>query len=111
MQVTNDVTDRELLLGLNDEYIASVRTSNVRRFSEILADDFVCSTPDGTILDRAQFLDQTGRATGLAALDAHDVVVHIFRAEVRAYYDLEGMWSVDETASRRRAVEHATPLA
>ena len=44
-------------------------------------------------------------------IDAHDVVVHIFRAEVRAYYDLEGMWSVDETASRRRAVEHASPLA
>jgi ribosome-associated protein len=44
-------------------------------------------------------------------IDAHDVVVHIFRAEVRAYYDLEGMWSVDETAARRRAVEHAGSLA
>ena len=27
-------------------------------------------------------------------IDAGDVVVHLFRAEVRAYYDLEGMWSV-----------------
>jgi ribosome-associated protein len=29
-------------------------------------------------------------------VDAGDVIVHIFRPEVRAYYDLEGMWSVRE---------------
>lgn len=31
-----------------------------------------------------------------AIVDAGDVIVHIFRPEVRAYYDLEGMWSVEE---------------
>jgi ribosome-associated protein len=31
-----------------------------------------------------------------ALVDASDVIVHIFRPEVRDYYDLEGMWSVDE---------------
>jgi ribosome-associated protein len=44
-------------------------------------------------------------------VDAGDVVVHIFRAEVRAYYDLEGMWSVDEVSHRRRLAEHADSLA
>ena len=29
-------------------------------------------------------------------VDAGDVIVHLFRPEVRAYYDLEGMWSVPE---------------
>lgn len=29
-------------------------------------------------------------------VDAGDVIVHIFRQEVRDYYDLEGMWSVAE---------------
>ena len=29
-------------------------------------------------------------------IDAGDVIVHVFRPEVRAYYDLEGIWSVDE---------------
>lgn len=29
-----------------------------------------------------------------ALVDAGDVIVHIFRPEVRSYYDLEGMWSV-----------------
>ena len=36
-------------------------------------------------------------------VDAGDVIVHIFRPEVRAYYDLEGMWSVGEPARSRAA--------
>lgn len=34
-------------------------------------------------------------------VDAGDVIVHLFRAEVRTYYDLEGMWSVDERAAKK----------
>ena len=29
-------------------------------------------------------------------VDAGDIIVHVFRPEVREYYDLEGMWSVEE---------------
>lgn len=29
-----------------------------------------------------------------ALVDAGDVIVHVFRPEVRSYYDLEGMWQV-----------------
>ena len=29
-------------------------------------------------------------------VDAGDIIVHIFRPEVRDYYDLEGMWSVGD---------------
>lgn len=36
-----------------------------------------------------------------ALVDAGDVIVHIFRPEVRAYYDLEGMWSVREPERAR----------
>ncbi len=41
------------------------------------------------------------RVEGLPAgdwvlVDAGDVIVHLFRPEVREYYDLEGMWSVGE---------------
>ncbi|MCW5724295.1 MAG: ribosome silencing factor [Maricaulaceae bacterium] len=40
------------------------------------------------------------RVEGLPAcdwvlLDAGDVVVHLFRPEVRSFYDLEKMWSVE----------------
>jgi ribosome-associated protein len=44
-------------------------------------------------------------------IDAGDVIVHLFREEVRAYYDLEGMWSVDERGTKRRADEHAGSAA
>ena len=37
-------------------------------------------------------------------VDAGDVIVHLFRPEVRAYYDLEGMWSVDEPRRQRKAI-------
>lgn len=39
-------------------------------------------------------------------IDAHDVIVHIFRPEVRQFYNLEKMWSGDrpeERSSARRA--------
>ena len=36
-----------------------------------------------------------GEKTGdWAIIDCGDVVVHVFRPEVRDYYDLEGMWNV-----------------
>lgn len=55
-----------------------------------------------------------GRIEGLpqgdwVLIDAGDVIVHLFRNEVRAYYDLEGMWSVDEKkpGARETASAHA----
>jgi ribosome-associated protein len=37
----------------------------------------------------------SGAATGdWVLVDAGDIIVHVFRPEVRDYYDLEGMWNV-----------------
>ena len=36
-------------------------------------------------------------------VDAGDVIVHVFRPEVRDYYDLEGMWSVGGPARNTRS--------
>jgi ketosteroid isomerase-like protein len=67
-------SDHETLLALNRDYIRSVQTSDVRRFDEILAEDFLCSNPDGSLVDRQAFLKQTAipvRITGLEALDVN----------------------------------------
>lgn len=70
-------TDLDRLLGLNRDYIRSVQTSDVRRFEEILADDFLCSNPDGSLIDRKAFLEQTARPVPISNLEAHDVKVRI----------------------------------
>ena len=49
------VSDRDILSRLNRDYIRSVQNGDVRRFDEILAPDFRCSNPDGSLLDRAAF--------------------------------------------------------
>ena len=70
-------SDLDVLLDLNRDYIRSVQTSDVRRFDEILADDFLCSNPDGSLVDRAGFLRQTARPVGISNLETHDVKVRI----------------------------------
>ena len=52
----NDIAE---LTALNRDYVASVQNSDVKRFDEILAEDFCCSNPDKSLVDRAGFLKQT----------------------------------------------------
>jgi ketosteroid isomerase-like protein len=51
---------------------------DVRRFDEILAEDFLCSKPDGSLVDKHQFLAQTARPVTISGLSVHDVRVRIF---------------------------------
>jgi ketosteroid isomerase-like protein len=70
-------SELDVLQDLNRDYIRSVQHSDVRRFDEILADDFLCSNPDGTLIDRAAFLKQTAAPVAISNLEARDVVVRI----------------------------------
>jgi len=71
------MSDLNTLVELNRDYIRSVQTSDVRRFREILADDFLCSLPDGSLVDRDRFLEQTARPVTISNLEAHDVNVRL----------------------------------
>ena len=72
------VSDRDILSRLNDDYIRSVQNCDVRRFDEILAADFRCSNPDGSLIDRSGFLAQTARPVTISNLEALDVEIRIF---------------------------------
>jgi ketosteroid isomerase-like protein len=70
-------SDHDALVALNRDYINSVQNSDVKRFDEILAPEFYCSNPDGSLLDRAGFLTQTAKPVTIRHLKAEDVLIRI----------------------------------
>ena len=75
---TAERNDIDELTLLNRDYIHSVQHGDVRRFDEILAEDFLCSNPDGSLVDKNQFLTQTARPVTISGLSVRDVRVRIF---------------------------------
>src|SRR4051812_2702315 len=71
------MSDREILEGLNCDYIASVQNSDVRRFDEILSADFLNTNPDGSLVDKAGFLKQIAPPAKIRDLACHDVNVRV----------------------------------
>jgi ketosteroid isomerase-like protein len=70
--------DLEMLQALNRDYINSVQAGDVRRFNELLAEDFYCSNPDGSLVDRSSFLEQTAKPATIANLRADNVLIRFF---------------------------------
>ena len=73
-EAATSVSDRDILSRLNGDYIRSVQNGDVRRFEQILASDFRCSNPDGSLLDRAGFL----APVTISNLQAQDVEIRLF---------------------------------
>jgi ketosteroid isomerase-like protein len=69
--------DLDELTTLNRDYVASVQNCDVKRFDQILAEDFYCSNPDKSLVDRAGFLKQTAVPVTIRNLIADDVKIRI----------------------------------
>jgi ketosteroid isomerase-like protein len=74
---TNAKRDLDTLAALNLDFFASVRKGDVKRFEEILADDFMSSVPDGSLLDKAEFLERTAQPVTFSELVAEDVRIRL----------------------------------
>jgi hypothetical protein len=74
---TSTQSDHDILFALNTDYINSVQHADVKRFDEILAPEFYCSNPDGSLIDRAAFLKQTAKGVPISNLRAEDVLIRI----------------------------------
>lgn len=69
--------DADTLRRLNQNYIRSVQQSDVGYFEEALAEDFVNTNPDCSLVARAEFLAQIARPAGISNLEAHDVLIRL----------------------------------
>src|SRR5437868_12203213 len=69
--------DVEALTRLNAIYIECVVNADADRFDAILAPDFVCSNPDGTLIDRHEFLQRTRSSAPLGSMDIDDVRIRV----------------------------------
>jgi|SRR5688572_8642821 len=76
-ETADGLTDADILRRLNQNYIRSVQESDVGYFEEALAEDFVSTRPDCSLVDRAEFLAQIARPAGIANLEAHDVRIRL----------------------------------
>ena len=76
---TNTATQSALdvLRDLNGQYIHSVVHSDVARFTEILSDDFLCTNPDGSLVDKPQFLKQTAIPVAFTSFDVDDLRIRV----------------------------------
>ena len=78
MQTTaNGQRDLDTLTALNRDFTASVQNGDVKRFEKLLADDFMMSTPDGSLLDKAEFLELTAQPVTISGLVAEDVQIRL----------------------------------
>ena len=73
----NAQRDLDTLTALNRDYTASVQKGDVKRLAELLADDFMCSTPDGSLLDKAEYLKLTAKPVTISGLVAEDVRIRL----------------------------------
>jgi ketosteroid isomerase-like protein len=74
---TADDVDIDTLEKLNGGYMKSVQSSDVGWFESHLAEDFLNSNPDGSLVDRAGFLEQIARPATISSFEARDVRIRI----------------------------------
>ena len=70
-------SDVDVLRDLNTQYIDSVVHSDVATFRKILSDDFLCTNPDGSVVDKPQFLKQTAIPVAFSSFDVDDLRIRV----------------------------------
>lgn len=66
-----------VLTDLNRNYVRSVEQADVGWFRQHLADDFLNTNPDGSLIDKPTFLAQIARGSAVRQIAAHDVMVRL----------------------------------
>jgi hypothetical protein len=93
----NTMMERDLavLTALNRDYVTAHQKGDVKRFEEILADDFMYSNPDASLVDKAGFLQQIARPVTISELVAEDVQIRLL-GDVAIIYARISYWMADD---------------
>jgi uncharacterized protein (TIGR02246 family) len=73
----NAQRDLETLTALNRDFVASVQKGDAKRLAEIFAADCMVSTPDGSLLDKAEYLKVVAQPVTISGLVAEDVRIRV----------------------------------
>ncbi len=77
-QTNAGANDLDTLQQLNRNYVRSAVTSDVRWYDENLAEDFLASNADGSLVERAEFLRRMARPYPGSKLEAVDVRIRLY---------------------------------
>jgi hypothetical protein len=94
-------SDLDILTELNRNYVRSAEQSDVGWYAENLAEDFLASSVDGSIIDRAQFLARAARPYAGSQPEARDVRIRLL-GEVALIHAGFGYTKPDGTAGSGR---------
>jgi len=72
------VSQEQHLHRLNEEYVAASLAGDVEWYRTHLADEFVCIESDGSVLDKAAFLDMTAQGSDLSEYRLDEVNVRFY---------------------------------
>jgi ketosteroid isomerase-like protein len=75
--MADDQLDIEILTQLNADYLASDQNGDVKRYEQILAEDFMASLPDFRLRDKKQFLEMMSEPRPFTDLKADDVKIRV----------------------------------
>ena len=78
MSAQDNDANVEMLTTLNAAYVGSVARSDVEWFAEHLSADFLNTNPDGSLVDKAGFLQQIAPPSAVPDLTCDDVRIRIF---------------------------------
>ncbi|MEH6787365.1 MAG: ribosome silencing factor [Paracoccus sp. (in: a-proteobacteria)] len=122
-ELSSDQLLNRILSSLEDDKAEDIVTIDLRGRSAI-ADHMVIASGRsarqvGAIAEHLaeKFKADTGRSARIEGKDAgdwvlvdtDDVIVHVFRPEVRDFYQLEKMWMPADALSRVRQPDHPAP--
>jgi len=77
-QDQNTADTEQTIRKLNRDYVDSFLRSDVKRYDELLADDFICTCPDGSLVDKPAFLKSAAEPSGMEYFGLEDVNIRIF---------------------------------